>query len=161
MEAVTKLRKLDHAGAPDARLSSVQPADPRAALGMAVSYLMSDAVFARLPFGQWARVLTGQVNRRHFLFVLEGDRVAGFAGWALTTRERAEAWLTSNRDFGSAEGASGDVALVNVWKAASPAVNRFMIAALRPLLHEQSFVYSRRFYPGGRVRPVRLRVKRR
>ena len=146
------------AAPPGARLRAVQPPDPRVALGMAVNYLMTDPVFARLPFGQWSRVLVGQVNRGHFLFVLDGEKVVGFVGWALADKERAEAWLARNHDFGSDDSRRGEVALLNVWKAAGPAVNRFMVAALRPHLRGQSLVYAKRFYAGGRVRPVRRRI---
>lgn len=150
----------DAEAAPGARLRVVQPRDARVALGMAVNYLMADPVFSRLPFGQWSRVLVGQINRGHYLFALDGDRVVGFAGWALATKARAEAWLAANRDFDSADGMVGDVVLLNVWKAASPTVNRFMIASLRPLFRLQSAVYSKRFYRSGRVRPVRLRIRK-
>ena len=135
-----------------------QPRDPRVALGMAVSYLMTDPVFARLPFGKWSRVLVGQVNRGHFLFAIEGTKVVGFVGWALTTKGKAEAWLNGNRDISSEESRAGEIVLLNAWRAASPAVNRFLIDALRPLFHEQEMIYSKRFYAGGRVRPVRHRL---
>ena len=146
------------AAPPGARLRAVRPPDPRVALGMAVNYLMTDPVFARLPFGQWSRVLVGQVNRGHYLFVLEGVKVVGFAGWALATKAKAEAWLAANRDFGSDDSRDGEVVLLNAWKAARPAVNRFMVAALRPHFRGQSLVYAKRFYAGGRMRPVRRRI---
>ena len=141
-----------------ARLRVVRPRDPRVALGMAVNYLMTDPVFARLPFGQWSRVLVGQVNRSHHLFAVEGGRVVGFVGWALTTRDRAEAWVSRSRDISSADSASGEMVLINAWKADTPAVNRFLVRAFRHVIREKEMVYARRFYGDGRVRPVRLPV---
>jgi hypothetical protein len=54
---------------------------------------MSKPAFARLPFGHWARVLIGQINRRHYLFVARGKTLVGFAGWAFATRDKAESWI--------------------------------------------------------------------
>ena len=49
-----------------------QPANPYIALGMAVSHLMTKPAFANLQFGDWSRVLTGQINRKHYCFVVDG-----------------------------------------------------------------------------------------
>ncbi len=146
------------AGTSGASLRAVRLRDPRAALGMAVSYLMTEPVFAQLPFGQWSRVLVGQINRGHYLFVFEEEKVVGFVGWALATRERAEAWLTRSRDIGSAESRDGDIVLLNVWRSAGHAVNRFLIESLRTEFRGKAMIYSKRFYAGGRVRPARLRL---
>ena len=139
-------------------LRAVRPKDSRLALGMAVSYLMTDPVFARLPFGQWSRVLVGQINRGHYLFALEGEKVVGFVGWALTTNEKAEAWLTENRDIGFADSMAGEAVLINGWKASSATANRFLIDAVRRVIRDKEMVYAKRFYRDGRVRPVRLPV---
>lgn len=139
-------------------LRSVQPRDPCVALGMTVSYLMTDPVFARLPFGQWSRVLVGQVNRGHCLFALEGEKVVGFVGWALTTKEKAEAWLINNRNVGFAESLAGEIVLINAWKASTRAANRFLVDAVRPVVRGKEMIYSRRFYPDGRIRPSRIAV---
>ena len=136
----------------------LQPRDPRVSLGMAVNYLITDPVFARLPFGQWSRVLVGQINRRHFLFAIEGTKVVGFVGWALTTKDKAEAWLTGNRDLEFADSRAGEIVLINAWKASSHTATRFLIDALRPVVRGKEMVYARRFYRDGRVRPVRHRI---
>lgn len=146
------------ADAPAATLKAVRPRDPRAALGMAVSYLMTDPSFARLPFGQWSRVLVGQINRGHFLFVVDGDKVVGFVGWALTTKDKAEAWLTANRDIGFEDSKAGEIVLANAWKASSPEAHRFLVDAFRQVIRDKEFVYAKRFYKDGRVRAMRLPV---
>jgi hemolysin-activating ACP:hemolysin acyltransferase len=135
-----------------------QPRDPRAALGMAVSYLMTDPVFARLPFGQWSRVLTGQINRGHFLFAIEGTKVVGFAGWALTTKDKAEGWLKENRELTFADSRDGEIVLINAWKASTSNAHRFLVDALRHVIRDKEMVYARRFYRDGRVRWVRLAI---
>ena len=136
----------------------LQPRDPRVALGMAVSYLMTDPVFARLPFGQWSRVLVGQVNRGHFLFAIEGTKVVGFVGWALTTKDKAEAWLTGNRDLEFADSRAGEIVLINAWKASSPAANRLLLESVRTVSRDKAMVYAKRYYRDGRVRTMRLYV---
>lgn len=146
------------AGPKGSRLRAVRPRDPRAALGMAVSYLMTDPVFARLPFGQWSRVLVGQVNRGHCLFIADGETIVGFAGWAFATKEKAEAWLTNNADIGFGESASGEIVLINAWKAASPQVNRVLVGAFRHIVLDKVAVYAKRFYGNGKIRPLRLTV---
>lgn len=140
-------------------LRAVRPRDNRQALGIAVSYFMTDPVFARLPFGQWSRVLVGQINRGHYLFAMEGERVVGFVGWALTTKEKAEAWLTENRDVGFADSMAGEVVLINGWKASSAAAQRFLVDAVRRVIREKEMVYAKRFYRNGRARPVRLPLR--
>ena len=41
------------------------------ALGLAVSHLMTKPAFANLRFGDWSRVLVGQINRKHYAFVVD------------------------------------------------------------------------------------------
>jgi len=139
-------------------LKVVQPRDSRVALGMAVNYLMTDPAFARLPFGQWSRVLVGQINRRHFVFVIERDKVVGFVGWAFATKAKAEAWLTANRDLSFADSKTGEIVLANVWKASTPAANRFLVQAFRSVIRGKQMIYTKRFYRDGRIRPVRVAV---
>ena len=45
-----------------------RPNQPLMALGLAVNYLMTKPAFANLRFGEWARVLIGQINRGHYAF---------------------------------------------------------------------------------------------
>jgi hypothetical protein len=71
-----------------------RPDNPYVALGLAVSYLMTKPAFAALRFGEWSRILVGQINRKHFYFVVDGkNQVQGFLGWAVTSKDKAEAWV--------------------------------------------------------------------
>jgi len=54
-----------------AGLQALQFSDRYAALGLAVSHLMTKPAFARLPFGHWSRVLTGAINRGEYVFVCD------------------------------------------------------------------------------------------
>jgi hemolysin-activating ACP:hemolysin acyltransferase len=143
---------------PDAGLRAVRPRDPHRALGMAAAFLMSDPAFQGLRFGHWTRVLAGQIRRGHYLFVTDRQAVVGLAGWSLAETGPAEAWLTSRRELSFDESRAGDIVIVNVWKATTPAANGFLVDAFRRLFHRKRAVYYKRFYANGRVRPVRLRV---
>lgn len=141
-----------------ATLRFLRPRDPQLALGLAVDYLMRDAAFARQSFGAWARVLVGQINRGHCLFVHDGLRLRGFAGWALTDDVQADAWLAGRCDFDSAAGTAGPVVLVNALKCDGEGVRRLLLSSLRRLLPARRVV-ARRLYPDGRSRPVDLRLR--
>ena len=40
-----------------------RPDNPYVALGLAVNHLMTKPAFAALRFGEWSRILVGQINR--------------------------------------------------------------------------------------------------
>jgi hypothetical protein len=44
-----------------------RPDNPYVALGLAVSHLMTKPAFATLRFGEWSRILVGQINRKRNL----------------------------------------------------------------------------------------------
>jgi hemolysin-activating ACP:hemolysin acyltransferase len=141
-----------------APLRTVRIKDRTTALGMAVDYLMNKPAFARLPFGHWSRVLTGQINRGHYFFVLRGTDVVGFAGWALASAEDAEAWLAGRSTPELEKGNAGDCIILNAWDAATPEANRMLLQQIRSIGRDRDWVYARREYPDGRSRPVKLSV---
>ncbi|MFO1327942.1 MAG: hypothetical protein U1F56_11340 [Rubrivivax sp.] len=149
----------DPAAPADGALQLLRPRDPGAALGWAVSYLMTDPAFARQPFGDWSRVLAGQVNRGHCVFVHDGRRLRGFAGWALTDDAGADAWL-AGRTLDADAARQGPVVLVNALKFDGDAVRRRLLRALRGLLPARRLV-ARRAYADGRWRAVDLRLRTR
>jgi hypothetical protein len=57
--------------APREKLRVFRAKDPYIALGLAVSHLMTKPAFANLRFGDWSRILTGQINRKHYYFAVE------------------------------------------------------------------------------------------
>jgi hemolysin-activating ACP:hemolysin acyltransferase len=136
-----------------------RPDNPVIALGLAVNYLMSKPAFANLRFGDWSRILVGQINRGHFCFVIDGQgRVQGFAGWALTTRERAEAWLEGRQGLSFEDSRAGDCIVFNAWSASSTNVHRYMVDEARKLIADKQACYFKRHYKDGSTRPVRLTV---
>lgn len=139
-------------------LKCLRPDNPYAALGFAVSYLMTKKAFAKQPFGVWSRVLVGQINRKHFLFVSENGKIVGFAGWAITTREHAENWLAARADIPADCADKGEMFVFNAWAADDIAVNRFLVGEMRPYVTGLELIYFKRYYDDGRVRPAKLTV---
>lgn len=142
-----------------AALRVFQPASPATALGLAVNYLMLKPAFANLRFGEWSRVLVGQINRRHYCFVIDQlNQVRGFAGWALTSRANAEAWVEGRKNLTQEESRDGECIVFNAWSAETFRIHRFMVDEARKLIQNRETMYFKRFYPNGTIRPVRLNV---
>ena len=137
----------------------LRPDKPATALGLAVSYLMLRPAFAGLKFGEWSRILVGQINRNHYCFVAdEKQQIAGFAGWAFTTRDLAEAWVEGRREITYQESLEGECMLFNAWCASSFRAHRFMVDEARKIIITKETLYFKRHYPDGHTRPVRLNV---
>lgn len=140
------------------RLRAVREQDRARALGLAVSYLMTKPAFAKLPFGHWSRILAGQINRGHYLFVARGNEIVGFFGWALTTEDKAELWLAGTREPTAEECRDGDCILINAWEAIDDNVQKFVVEKFRQVILGKRLIYGKRFYDDGRVRPLRVSV---
>jgi hemolysin-activating ACP:hemolysin acyltransferase len=135
------------------------PENPQFALGLAVNHLMTKPAFANLRFGEWSRILVGQINRRHYAFAIDAKRnVVGFAGWALTTRDKAEAWVEGRRPLTYEDSLAGECLLFNCWSADNFRVHRFMVDEARKLIVDKETMYFKRYYKDGTSRPVRLNV---
>jgi hemolysin-activating ACP:hemolysin acyltransferase len=147
------------AAQPVPALRTFRPDSPYVALGLAVNHLMTKPAFANLKFGDWARILVGQINRKHFFFVLDArNQVQGFAGWALTTQERADAWVENRGGLSFEDSLSGNCVIFNAWAASSLTVNRFILRESRKVIQGKDWVYFKRFYKDGRTKPMRLTV---
>jgi hemolysin-activating ACP:hemolysin acyltransferase len=128
------------------------------ALGLAVNHLMTKPAFARQAFGDWARILVGQINRKHYCFAVDGKNVQGFAGWALVSREHAEAWVEGRRGLSYDDCVEGDCLIFNAWSANNFRVHRFMVDEARKIIRDRETIYFKRYYDDGTTRPVRLNV---
>jgi hemolysin-activating ACP:hemolysin acyltransferase len=138
-----------------------KPASPSAALGLAVSHLMTKPAFANLKFGDWSRILVGQINRGHYCFVIDADnQVQGFMGWALASKEKAEDWVEGRRPLTFEDSKAGDCMLINAWSANANDVTRFLLAEARRIAHDKSTIYFKRHYRDGTTRPARVPVNR-
>jgi hemolysin-activating ACP:hemolysin acyltransferase len=145
------------AGSPGLKL--VQHKNPFVALGLAVNHLMGRPAFANLRFGDWSRVLVGQINRRHYYFAIdETNQVQGFVGWALTTRDKAESWVAGRSALTYEDSQDGDCLIINAWAASSPEVGRLLRDAARRVGEGKHAVYFKRHYKDGTIRPMRLDI---
>jgi hemolysin-activating ACP:hemolysin acyltransferase len=145
------------AAKPSLRLA--RPENPNAALGIAVSYLMTKPAFANLKFGDWSRILVGQINRKHCAFVLDAnDKICGFAGWGLTSQDKAEAWANGTRPLRYEDCVSGDCLVFNAWAADDKSIHRFMVDETRKLGQNLRTLYFKRHYEDGRSRGTRIVV---
>jgi hemolysin-activating ACP:hemolysin acyltransferase len=145
--------------APRPALRAFRPDNPYVALGLAVNHLMTKPAFAQLRFGDWSRILVGQINRRHFLFAIDADnQVQGFLGWALTSKERAEAWVEGRGALSYEDSHGGDSVVFNAFAASSARVRRFLVDESRKVMQGKDTVYFKRHYKDGSTRPVRVSV---
>jgi len=136
-----------------------KPAGPTAALGLAVSHLMVKPAFANLKFGDWSRILVGQINRGHYCFAVDGEnQVQGFMGWAFADRDKAEAWVEGRRALSFEDSRNGDCMVINAWSANSTRVTRFLLIEMRRIGKDKVTVYFKRHYKDGTTRPARLAV---
>jgi hemolysin-activating ACP:hemolysin acyltransferase len=142
-----------------AALRLFRPDNPAAALGLAVNHLMTKPAFARLRFGEWSRILVGQINRRHYCFVVDGNnQVQGFLGWAITSKDKAEAWVEGRSALDAQDANDGDCIVFNAWSANVPRVNRILLDAARKVMQGKNTVYFKRHYQDGTTRATRLAV---
>jgi len=140
-------------------LQILRTAQPFTSLGLAVNYLMTKPAFANLKFGDWSRILVGQINRGHFCFVVDAKReIRGFMGWALATGAVAEGWLAGRRALRFEDSKAGDCMIINAWAADSTRVTRFMTQEARRMGRDLTAVYYKRHYEDGSTRAVRLAV---
>ena len=128
------------------------------ALGLAVEHLMTKPAFARLPFGHWARILTGQIRRGQYFFVAEPKKIVGFCGWALASEAEAEAWIMGSAAAARITGEAGDCIVLNAWSADTPEAHRVLLDELRVRGRGKGVLYAKREYKDGRTRPLRLKL---
>ena len=145
--------------APRPDLKLFRPPSPFVALGLAVNHLMTKPAFANRRFGDWSRILVGQINRKHYCFAVDRkNQIQGFMGWALTSKENAEAWVEGRGALSFADSLDGDCVVFNAWAANTGKVNRFLLGEARKVIAGKDMVYFKRFYKDNSVRPARLRV---
>jgi len=144
-------------GASDLRV--VRPNNPALALGLAVSHLMTKPAFAALRFGEWSRILVGQINRKHFCFVADSkNQVHGFLGWALTSKDIAEAWVQGRRGLSAQDGRDGDCIIFNALASSSTRANRLLMIEGRKAMAGKQTAYFKRHYPDGSTRASSVAV---
>ena len=157
MQAASTIDKPTAESRPELRV--FRPDDPFAALGLAVNHLMTKPAFANLRFGEWSRILVGQINRKHFCFVLDAkNKVQGFLGWALTTKAKAEAWVEGRGGLSYQDSLQGECIVFNAWSSSGLKVNRILLHEARKDMIGKEMAYFKRHYKDGTTRPSRLTV---
>ncbi|MEM9014175.1 MAG: toxin-activating lysine-acyltransferase [Pseudomonadota bacterium] len=141
-----------------AELRAIQDPNPFAALGRAVSFMMTMPAFGELKFGHWSRTLTGQINRKHYFLVMDGQQVVGFLGWAFVNEDKARAWSEGRSDISSKDSVDGDCIVLNAWAAKDDRAHRFIVKQLRKVGRNKKKLFGKRFYKDGRVRSLVLNV---
>jgi hemolysin-activating ACP:hemolysin acyltransferase len=145
--------------APREDLKVFRAENPYVALGLAVSHLMTKPAFANLRFGDWSRILTGQINRKHYYFAVDSkNQIQGFMGWALASKEKAEAWVEGRGGLSFGDSLEGNCVIFNAWAASTPEANRFLVSQAREIIDGKDMIYFKRHYKDGSTRPVRLCV---
>lgn len=131
--------------------------DLHVGLGIASRLMLGQAAFAGLPFGPWMSTLLAQAERGHVRYFLDpADLVHGFFGYGLCSRADAEAWAFRDAPLDGTRCREGPCMIVNAWICLEPAARPAMVAEARRLTADKETLYFKRFYPDGRVRPVRL-----
>ena len=130
--------------------------DPYRALGRAAALCARHPAFADRPFGQWTRVLMGQVNRGDYRFVLKDRTLIGFLGWVRTDETGAERWLSGVPPETSPD---GDHVVLNALACDDPGALPFIAREAGTLVPPPFMLVGKRFYEDGRVRPVRLPIR--
>jgi hemolysin-activating ACP:hemolysin acyltransferase len=144
---------------PRPKLRAFRPGSPVVALGLAVDHLMTMPAFAGLGFGEWSKILVGQINRNQYCFIVDDtNQVQGFLGWALATRERAEAWVEGRGGASYQHSRDSDCVIFNALVSKSLNANHVLQQEARKIMVGKKMVYFKRHYKDGTTRPVRLTV---
>jgi hemolysin-activating ACP:hemolysin acyltransferase len=138
-------------------LRAVRDRNAFAAFGRAVSYLMNKENFRNQKFGQWSKILAGQINRGHYFLVVDpAGKMVGYAGWAYVDEAAARGWLNGGGDLPSTNCTDGDCIVVNAWAADDERINRFVLREVRKACIGKKTAFFKRVYEDGRVRPIEL-----
>jgi hemolysin-activating ACP:hemolysin acyltransferase len=120
---------------------------------------MTKPAFANLQFGDWSRILVGQINRKHFRFVIDGkNQVHGFLGWALADKAIAEAWVEGRGALAYRDSMHGDCIVFNAWASTGAKVNRLLLQEARKAMAGKDTAYFKRHYKDGTARASRVTV---
>jgi acyl carrier protein/hemolysin-activating ACP:hemolysin acyltransferase len=125
------------------------------ALGVAVRLLHTHEPFSSYTFGTFAKTLTGQIQRRHYVFSIKGTKIVGYIGWALCQTEVAEAWMARRAMPTAEECRDGPCWVGLAWCAEDHDVVACQASYLRELYPDKK-IYGARDLGGGTTRAVRL-----
>lgn len=140
-------------------LRVLRPDNPFTALGLAVNHLMTKPAFGNLRFGEWSRILVGQINRKHYCFVVDDkNQIQGFLGWALASRANAEAWVEGRGALSYQDSLQGECIVFNAWASSGAKVNSLLLHEARKAMTGKETAYFKRHYKDGTTRASRVAV---
>jgi hemolysin-activating ACP:hemolysin acyltransferase len=125
------------------------------ALGIAANMLHNSPPFDGLSARNFIGTLLGQISRKHYVFTMRGEKILGYAGWALCTEEIARAWSEGRYTPKNEESIDGPCVMVVTFFAENPEATRFQAQYLRRLKPDAALI-GRREYADGRLRPLVL-----
>jgi hypothetical protein len=129
---LTRASRDDHVDRRETGVAHLQAREPDRGARARGQPSDGQAAFANLKFGDWSRILVGQINRGHYCFAVDGDnQVQGFMGWAFADRDKAEAWVEGVAALSFEDSRNGDCMVINAWSANSTRVTRFLLAEMR------------------------------
>lgn len=143
----------DRVGEPGLRCIRLD--DPYRALGLAANMLAKVEPYAQYRMDGLIPTLMAEIQRGHYLFTLKGERVLGYAGWALCTPELARAWVEGRYKPNYAECVNGSAPVLVTFHSKSRAATVLQIRYLRSLYPGQE-VFFRRYYGDGHSRHARV-----
>lgn len=113
------------------------------ALGAAAHFVSRHEPFASFPSSSLIRTLSSQVDRGHYRFAIEGQRVVGYIGWALYDEADAQAFERTGQSPPDERALGADVVWILTAAVSGAEALLPMYKALRAL------------YPGRRLMGIR------
>ena len=129
--------------------------EPYKALGLAANMLAKVEPYAHYRTDALIPTLMAEIQRGHYCFTLQGERVLAYAGWALCTPEVARAWVVGQYKPDYDECLTGSAPVLVTFHSKRRAATLLTIRYLRSLYPGQE-VFFRRDYADGQSRHARV-----
>lgn len=125
--------------------------NPYFALGLAVSFLQEESIFAQIPFQQFAGSLAGAINRKYYIFAFEGERMVGFAHWFLCDIDDIEKIQVTRNVLSYEASQDGNVLFIVSYKTLTKQATTKMLRYIQKHSPEK-WLYAMRQYADGSTR---------
>ena len=136
-----------------------RPDSPYVALGLAVNHLMTKPAFAELQFGEWSRILVGQINRKHYFFVVDAQEPGpGLRRLGGHHQGQGRGLGRGARRAGLRGQLRRPLHHLQCVGGEQRQVNRFLLQEARKVMLGKEWVYCKRHYKDGTTRTTRLQV---
>ena len=122
--------------------------------GMVMDYVARRMPFAGFEAGTLTDALHQQLKSGHNLVAVRGNKIVGYAGWLLTSKEIAEAWLADRAKLVRKQGEEATAGVLTIVVSDDDAVVPRLIRAVRRLNPGRRAYFKR---GADRNKPVRKR----